>query len=189
MTTATETKITFSNYRVEYVAPNYEEGHASEPRCAILADDAEFNGATVRVFNVPDPDESQRAVAQFACDAMNAHARLIEALQRWIAEPKCASPTCCGDRGYHDSLLFNARQAIDSAKPLGTHLQATLTQMETNRHKTLHTALDRLAEIQKLNWKLEQAQQERDAARTENERLNAQLRDWQEEKDTKAGYL
>lgn len=70
------TQITFSNYRVEYIAPDINKGHTFEPRCAILADDAEFNGATVRVFDVPDPDEGQRAVAQFACDAMNGYSKL-----------------------------------------------------------------------------------------------------------------
>lgn len=44
-------------------------------------------------------------------------------------------------------------------------------------------------QIIELREQLEQVTKERDAARTENERLNAQLRDWQEEKDAKAGYL
>lgn len=81
MATAIEHQITFSNYRVEYSAPDYSKGHAFEPRCAILADDAEFDGATVRVFDVPDPDESQRAVAQFACEAMNGYSKLREATE------------------------------------------------------------------------------------------------------------
>lgn len=72
-TTATETdhQITLSNFRVEYHAPDHSKGHTFEPYCAILADTAEFDGKEVRVFDVPDADESQRAVAQFACDAMN----------------------------------------------------------------------------------------------------------------------
>lgn len=92
MATAIEHQITFSNYRVEYSAPDYSKGHTFEPRCAILADDAEFDGATVRVFDVPDPDESQRAVAQFACDAMNAHnnyQRLLKAAMMLLAMNNC----------------------------------------------------------------------------------------------------
>lgn len=86
----TPTPHTLSNFRVEYVKPDYSRGHSFEPRCAILADDAEFDGKTVRVFDVPDPDESQREIAQFACDAMNEHGRLIEALNQirvWLISP------------------------------------------------------------------------------------------------------
>lgn len=74
MSTATisQPAITLSNFRVEYHAPRYEDGKCLyDGRCAILADDAALDGATVRVFDVPDPDESQRMIAQFACEAMN----------------------------------------------------------------------------------------------------------------------
>lgn len=64
-----ENPTTFSNWRVCYVAPNQPE-HTFEPRCWIEADDSEF-GSSVRVFDVPDPDENQRAAAQFACDLLN----------------------------------------------------------------------------------------------------------------------
>ena len=64
---------TFSNWRVYYVAPTKPE-HTFEPRCWIEADDAAYG--EVRVFDVPDPDESQRAVARYACDLLNAAARL-----------------------------------------------------------------------------------------------------------------
>lgn len=71
--------VTFSNYRVEYRAPRYEDGQClHDGYCAILADDA---GWPVRVFDVPDADESQRMVAQFACDAMNKHERLIDTIK------------------------------------------------------------------------------------------------------------
>lgn len=72
--------ITFHNYHVQYVAPTKPE-HTFEPRCAILANDSEFNDSVVRVFDVPDPDESQIAVAGFACRAMNTHHALISALE------------------------------------------------------------------------------------------------------------
>lgn len=73
-TTQPQSSITLSNFRVEYHAPRYEDGKCLyDGRCAILADDAALDGATVRVFDVPDPDESQRMVAQFACEAMNQH--------------------------------------------------------------------------------------------------------------------
>lgn len=88
----TRPRITMSNFRVEYIAPDYSRGHSFEPRCAILADDAQFDGATVRVFDVPDPDESQREVAQFACEAMNErekYARLLKAAQLLIAMNNC----------------------------------------------------------------------------------------------------
>ena len=80
--TMTQTKpkptITFSNYRVEYIAPRYEDGKCLyDGRCAILADDAEFDGRPVRVFDVPDVDEGQREVAQFACEAMNRHEQSV----------------------------------------------------------------------------------------------------------------
>lgn len=77
---------TLSNFRVEYHAPDYYKGHFFEPCCAILADDAELNGATVCVFDVPDPDGGQREVAQFACDAMNGYERMIEALRNILAD-------------------------------------------------------------------------------------------------------
>lgn len=76
MTTATDYQLTLSNFRVEYHAPDHSKGHVFEPYCAILADAAEFDGREVRVFDVPDPDESQRVVAQFACDAMNGYSKL-----------------------------------------------------------------------------------------------------------------
>lgn len=43
--------------------------------------------------------------------------------------------------------------------------------------------------IRDLQSQLERVTKDRDAARTENERLASQLKEWQEEKDTKAGYL
>lgn len=53
----------------------------------------------------------------------------------------------------------------------------------------IRSCLDHLAEIEKLEWKLAQTEEERNAARSENERLNAQLGEWQEWKDTSAGYV
>lgn len=61
--------ITLSNFRVEYRAPDHSRGHMFDPYCAILADDARFG--TVRVFDVPDPNEEQRAVAEFTCRVLN----------------------------------------------------------------------------------------------------------------------
>lgn len=90
------TQITFSNFRVEYSAPDYNKDHTFEPYCAILADAAEFDGREVRVFDVPDPDESQRAVAQFACDVMNdavnhgeRYRKLLEAAKLLLAMNSC----------------------------------------------------------------------------------------------------
>lgn len=78
-------KITFSNYRVQYIAPTQPE-HTFEPSCAILADWVDGNclPSTVRVFDVPDPDEDQRAVAAFACKAMENYNAVVEALARII---------------------------------------------------------------------------------------------------------
>ena len=91
MTTATKTKsgITLSNFRVVYHAPRYEGGRVLyDGYCAILADDAEHDGAEVRVFDVPDVDEGQLAAAMFACDAMNQHERLMRVtrLAQYIAK-------------------------------------------------------------------------------------------------------
>lgn len=74
-------RTTLGNFRVEYIAPDFSRGHSFEPRCAILADDAQFDGATVRVLDVPDPDESQREVAEWACEAMNQYEELLMALR------------------------------------------------------------------------------------------------------------
>jgi hypothetical protein len=68
---------------VEYIAPAQPE-HAFEPRCAILADSAQF-GRSCRVFDVPDPDESQREVAEFACRAMNGFDGLVGALEQFVS--------------------------------------------------------------------------------------------------------
>lgn len=85
--------ISLSNFRVEYYAPKYEDGKVLyDGYCAILADDASLDGATVRVFNVPDADEGQRAVAEFACEAMNRHeqhVRLLEAAKLLLAMNNC----------------------------------------------------------------------------------------------------
>jgi hypothetical protein len=76
MSKPTLPNLTLHNYRVEYVAPARPE-HDFEPTCAILANDSEFNDDVVRVFDVPDPDEDQRAVAEFACRSMNTNAALV----------------------------------------------------------------------------------------------------------------
>lgn len=84
MTTATITQptITLSNFRVEYHAPRYEDGKCLyDGYCAMLADDAALDGATVRVFDVPDADEGQREVARFVCEAMNQHDALAVAVK------------------------------------------------------------------------------------------------------------
>jgi hypothetical protein len=72
------TPITFSNYRVRYIGPTRPE-HTFEPRCWIEADCSEHG--SVRVFDVPDADEGQQAIAQYACKAMNSHNTLIAALK------------------------------------------------------------------------------------------------------------
>lgn len=71
-TAATVATPGFTNYRVVYSAPTKPE-HQFEPSCWIEADSVE-HGASCRVFDVPDPDEGQRAVAQLACDALNQRA-------------------------------------------------------------------------------------------------------------------
>lgn len=102
---------TLSNFRVEYVKPDYSRGHSFEPRCAILADAAEFDGATVRVFDVPDPDESQREVAEWACGVMNEHGRLIEALNQirvWLISPATDTESMEEMRGVVNRALAGA---------------------------------------------------------------------------------
>ena len=75
--------ITLHGYHVQYIAPTRPE-YTFDPTCAILAKDSEFNNDVVRVFDVPDPDENQRAVAAFACQAMNTHEALVSALKRIV---------------------------------------------------------------------------------------------------------
>lgn len=89
-TSETQPTITLSNFRVKYHAPRYEDGKCLyDGYCAILADDAEYEGRTVRVFDVPDADEGQREVAQFACEAMNAHVQLRDTLRLFKAMDNC----------------------------------------------------------------------------------------------------
>lgn len=107
----TKPRITFSNYRVEYIAPDFSRGHSFEPRCAILADDAQFNGATVRVFDVPDPDESQREVAQFACDAMNQYEEFLTALRDCV-ESLRRLPDVEG--AYRRTCITQAENVLDA---------------------------------------------------------------------------
>jgi hypothetical protein len=77
----------FSNFRVEYIAPTKPE-HTFEPRCWIVADSATY-GEECRVFDVPDPDESQREVAEFACRAMNGFEALVGAARTLLAMNNC----------------------------------------------------------------------------------------------------
>jgi hypothetical protein len=77
----------FSNFRVEYVAPTKPE-HTFEPCCWIVADSVTY-GEECRVFDVPDPDESQREVAEFACRAMNGFEALVGAARTLLAMNNC----------------------------------------------------------------------------------------------------
>lgn len=67
----------FTNWRVRYVAPIKSE-QTFVQRCWIEADSAEYGSC--RVFDVPDPDEDQRAAAQAACDVLNNHEALVAVL-------------------------------------------------------------------------------------------------------------
>lgn len=71
--TTSDDSANLRNFRVQHVAPTE---HNFEPRCHILADS---DLGEVRVFDVPDPDESQRAIADRACRALNSHGALVDA--------------------------------------------------------------------------------------------------------------
>lgn len=75
--TTTTTAPDFTNWRVRYIAPQVNQ--TWEPYCYIEADSTSLGPC--RVFDVPDPDEGQRAAAQLACDALNQRAGLVEALE------------------------------------------------------------------------------------------------------------
>lgn len=110
LTTPTQPTISLSNFRVTYHAPRYEDGKVLyDGYCAILADDAALDGAEVRVFDVPDVDEGQLAAALFACDAMNQHTRLVEALQdaRQVFVPQKGGPSI-----RKDTLLVKIDAAL-----------------------------------------------------------------------------
>lgn len=108
--------ITFSNYRVDCVDPS-DPGQTFEPRCYIVADDAQFDGDTVRVFDVPDPDESQRAVAAFACKAMNAHNEMVAALEelRSTLTPVLRDHEVRGNADRTEGYVLVAVNRIDAA--------------------------------------------------------------------------
>lgn len=111
--TEIESTITLSNFRVVYHAPRYEDGRVLyDPYCAILADSAEHDGATVRVFDVPDVDEGQLAAALFACDAMNQHeqyVKLLEAAQSALQALRDVRRSGCGLRfPLTEQMLKNA---------------------------------------------------------------------------------
>lgn len=98
---------TYTNWRVDYIAPNYDEGHTFEPRCWIMAD---VDGlGPCRIFDVPDPDEDQRMVAQAVCDAMNAVAKEQSALREvrtWLIAPATDAAT-----------IAQMRQVVTAALP------------------------------------------------------------------------
>lgn len=123
---ASSNAITLSSFRVEYRAPRYEDGRVLyDGYCAILADDAEHGGAEVRVFDVPDADEGQRTVAQFACEAMNQHERLVEALRNILADCETAQ-----ERRTTADWDFATCQAIEYAREALAEVDATTTTKE-----------------------------------------------------------
>jgi hypothetical protein len=98
----------FTNFEVFYSAPT-EPGQSFEPRCWIMADSA-LHGPC-RVFDVPDPDESQRAVAEAACKALNSHGALVAALEGLITRFEQT-----GEAWMSDPAWIAAREALHHAR-------------------------------------------------------------------------
>lgn len=75
-----QTATPLTNFRVRFLQGSKPVSE-SDGWCWIEAD-SELG--KVRVFDVPDPDDSQRQIAQQACDALNQHDQLVAALREFV---------------------------------------------------------------------------------------------------------